>query len=97
MHFIKNTSLESVEIPDSVKEIGDYAFIGCRNITSLKLPDSIKKLGYRSLCGMNNLKELETPGSVDDSNYCCELEGMTTTIKFGKGISEVHLSSFLQH
>lgn len=91
--FYQDTSLESVEIPDSVKEIGDYAFIGCRNITSLKLPDSIKKLGYRSLCGMNNLKELEIPGSVDDSNYCCELEGMTTTIKFGKGISEVHLSA----
>lgn len=91
--FYQDTSLESVEIPDSVKEIGDYAFIGYRNITSLKLPDSIKKLGYRSLCGMNNLKELEIPGSVDDSNYCCELEGMTTTIKFGKGISEVHLSA----
>lgn len=91
--FYQDTSLESVEIPDSVKEIGDYAFIGCRNITSLKLPDSIKKLGYRSLCGMNNLKELEIPGSVDDSNYCCELEGMTTTIKFGEGISEVHLSA----
>lgn len=91
--FYQDSSLESVEIPDSVKEIGDYAFIGCRNITSLKLPDSIKKLGYRSLCGMNNLKELEIPGSVDDSNYCCELEGMTTTIKFGKGISEVHLSA----
>lgn len=91
--FYQDTSLENVEIPDSVKEIGDYAFIGCRNITSLKLPDSIKKLGYRSLCGMNNLKELEIPGSVDDSNYCCELEGMTTTIKFGEGISEVHLSA----
>ncbi len=91
--FYQDTSLESVEIPDSVKEIGDYAFIGCRNITSLKLPDSIKKLGYRSLCGMNNLKELEIPGSVDDSNCCCELEGMTTTIKFGEGISEVHLSA----
>lgn len=91
--FYQDTSLESVEIPDSVKEIGDYAFIGCRNITSLKLPGSIKKLGYRSLCGMNNLKELEIPGSVDDSNYCCELEGITTTIKFGEGISEVHLSA----
>ena len=91
--FYKDTSLESVEIPDSVKEIGDCAFIGCRNITSLKLPDSIKKLGYRSLCGMDKLKELEIPGSVEDSNYYCELEGMTTTIKFGEGISEVYFSS----
>lgn len=91
--FYKDTSLESVEIPDSVKEIGDCAFIGYRNITSLKLPDSIKKLGYRSLCGMDKLKELEIPGSVEDSNYYCELEGMTTTIKFGEGISEVYFSS----
>mgnify|MGYP003199978139 FL=1 len=91
--FYQDTSLESVEIPDSVKEIGDYAFIGCRNITSLKLPDSIKKLGYRSLCGMNNLKELEIPGSVENSDCYCELDGMTTTIKFGEGISEVHLSA----
>ena len=91
--FYKDTSLESVEIPDSVKEIGECAFIGCRNITSLKLPDSIKKLGYRSLCGMDKLKELEIPGSVEDSNCYCELEGMTTTIKFSEGVSEVYLSS----
>lgn len=91
--FYKDTSLESVEIPDSVKEIGECAFIGCRSISSLKLPDSIKKLGYRSLCGMNKLKELEIPGSVEDSNCYCELEGMTTAIKFGEGVSEVYLSS----
>lgn len=91
--FYKDTSLESVGIPDSVKEIGGCAFIGCRNITSLKLPYSIKKLGYRSLCGMNKLKELEIPGNVENSDFYCELEGMTTTIKFGEGISEVYLSS----
>ena len=91
--FYRDTSLESVEIPDSVKEIGESAFSGCRNITSLKLPDSIEKLGYRSLCVMNKLKELEIPGGVENSNCCCELEGMTTTIKFGEGISEVCLSS----
>lgn len=91
--FYKDTSLESVEIPDSVKEIGECAFTGCRNISSLKLPDSIKKLGYRSLCGMNKLKELEIPGSIEDSNCYCELEGMTTAIKFGEGVSEVHISS----
>ena len=91
--FYQNTSLESVEIPDSVKEIGDCAFIGCRNISSLKLPDSIKKLGYRSLCGMGKLKGLEIPGSVENSHCYCELEGTTTTIKFGEGISEVYLNS----
>lgn len=77
----------------SLKHIGECAFIGCRSISSLKLPDSIKKLGYRSLCGMNKLKELEIPGSVEDSNCYCELEGMTTAIKFGEGVSEVYLSS----
>lgn len=92
--FYKDASLESVEIPDSVKEIGECAFIGCRNITSLKLPDSIKKLGYRSLCGMDKLKELEIPGSVENSDCYCELDGMTTTIKFDEGISDVYLSSY---
>lgn len=42
---------------------------------------------------MNKLKELEIPGSVKDSNCYCELEGMTTAIKFGEGVSEVYLSS----
>lgn len=42
---------------------------------------------------MNKLKELEIPGSIEDSNCYCELEGMTTAIKFGEGVSEVHISS----
>ena len=48
----------SVEIPDGVEEIGDYAFNGCTSLSSVVIPSSVTEIGNycveiwrKSVCG----------------------------------------------
>lgn len=40
-----DTDLETVQIPEGVKEIGDYAFSDCSNLKHVILPSTIEKIG----------------------------------------------------
>ena len=58
-HFLK-----SLVIPDSVTNIGDYAFWGCTSLKSLVIPDSVNSIGDRVFSGCCSLKSLVIPDSV---------------------------------
>ena len=50
--FKNNSNIKSVTIPESVTEIGDYAFSGCTGLTSIVIPNSVTKIGdYAFYCG----------------------------------------------
>ena len=50
--FKNNSNIKSVTIPESVTEIGDYAFSGCIGLTSVVIPNSVTKIGnYAFYCG----------------------------------------------
>lgn len=44
-HTFKGDDINSVEVGDNVKWIGDYAFSGCQNLTSVDLGKSVESLG----------------------------------------------------
>ena len=58
--FTGCTSLEEIEIPDSVETIADFAFSGCTNLKRITLPESAK-IGRRAFYGtqIENRAELE--------------------------------------
>lgn len=43
--FTKCENLESIELPDTVKDIGRYAFTGCYALKSLTLPEHVARVG----------------------------------------------------
>lgn len=45
-------------IPNSVTEIGDYAFIGCSSLTSITVPNSVTKIGQYAFRECSSLKEI---------------------------------------
>jgi hypothetical protein len=62
--FENCTNLVSVTIPDSVTQIGRYAFLGCANLVSVAIPDSVAAIGQRAFGGCTSLASIAIPNSV---------------------------------
>ena len=75
-------NLSSVSLPDSLENIGDYAFRYCSSLKKVTLPDKLKSLGRGAFGGCSDLREITIPGNVtilaDDLFERCErLESVT--------------------
>jgi hypothetical protein len=57
-------NLQSLDIPDSVKEIGESAFEFCKSLSRVKLSNVLKVLKHQTFGGTDNLKEIDIPNSV---------------------------------
>ena len=60
------SGLISVEIPDSVQEIGEAAFSGCKSLTSIEIPEKVEEIGNNAFAGCKNLDTIEIPDSVEE-------------------------------
>ena len=56
-----NVDIASVTIPYSVLSIGEFAFLGCSNLTSVLIPNSIPDIKRGAFAGCNKLKEIIIP------------------------------------
>ena len=64
-HFLK-----SLVIPDSVTNIGDYAFWGCKSLKSLVIPDSVTSIGDYAFDDCTSLSSLVIPEGVTSIGHC---------------------------
>ena len=62
--FIKNKTIESVVIPDSVTEIVDYAFNGCKNLKNVTFGKGLKIIGKYVFKECEKLQEAVLPDGV---------------------------------
>ncbi|WP_181695851.1 leucine-rich repeat domain-containing protein [Metamycoplasma hominis] len=60
-----NSVIQSVTIAGSVKEIGESAFSGCRNIKEVILNEGLEKIGAEAF-KYTNIKSITIPGSVKE-------------------------------
>ena len=62
----ENTTLKSVSIPNTVTEIGDYAFYSCTNLSTLRFApgSSLTTIGIEAFCGCSSLVNLTIPDTV---------------------------------
>ncbi len=75
-------NLSSVSLPDSLENIGDYAFRYCSSLKKVTLPDKLKSLGRGAFGGCSDLREITIPGNVtrlaeDLFERCERLESVT--------------------
>ena len=60
----QKSPLGSIEIPDSVISIGNYAFYCCNTLTSVVIGNGVTSIGSNAFCGCPSLKEITMGKSV---------------------------------
>ncbi|SEH50582.1 Leucine rich repeat-containing protein [Ruminococcus flavefaciens] len=59
-----DTSLSSIELPENVTELGEYAFQGCSILKNIILPESLKTISGFCFSGCESLTELKLGPNV---------------------------------
>jgi hypothetical protein len=59
-----NGSLTSVTIPDSVTNIGSFAFFGCSSMTNITIPTNLNSIQDFTFYGCSDLTSFAIPGTV---------------------------------
>ena len=60
----RQSGLSEIVMPDSLTEIGNYAFYECTGLTSVIIPDGVKSIGERVFMKCSSLKTMTIPASV---------------------------------
>ena len=53
-----------ISIPNTVTEIGSYAFSGCSNLMSIEIPSTVAEIGSSAFSGCSNLESVTIPDGV---------------------------------
>ncbi len=93
--FYKCNGITSVNIGDSVTNIGDIAFYNCTALTEITIPNSVTTIGERAFKGCTHATNLTIGNSVTDIEkeafaYCTSLTAITSKIE---NISSVSMGS----
>jgi hypothetical protein len=61
----QNSGIETVSLPESLVELGDYAFSGCASLTAITLPESVKVINDYAFENCSNVKTIELGMGVE--------------------------------
>ena len=62
--FMDGKEIIDLVIPNSVKSVGERAFIGCSGLTSVTIPNSVTSIGSLAFSGCSGLTSVTIPNSV---------------------------------
>lgn len=85
---------QNTVIPDDVKSIGEFAFVGCSALTSINFPNGLEEIGVCAFAGTGLTKIIYPPSlkSIDDNAFgdCLGL----TTINVPDGVTYINRDAF---
>ena len=80
-------SIHSIKLPDTVKEIGDFAFNNCESLISVDLGNSVESVGIFAFLNCLSLKNITIPSSLSYISegmfrHCATLNEMIHSLKY---------------
>ena len=64
--YLNGEEVKDLVIPNSVTNIGDYAFYGCTSLASITIPESVTNIGDCAFYGCSSLTSITLPESIID-------------------------------
>ena len=85
----------TIEIPDTVTEIGSYAFYEFNNVEKINIPNSVTSIGESAFARCFNLASITIPGSVASigKEAFWDCSGLTS-ITMSKGVTNIGERAF---
>ena len=93
MLFFLCSRLTDVTIPNSVTEIGNYAFFGCYSLTNVTIPNSVTKIGDGVFRDCHSLKNVTIGSPTFKESDITRVFGDSpsfTEIKIGNKVVYLH-------
>ena len=77
-----DSNIKSIKLPNSVTNIGNYAFAECRSLTSVTIPNSVTNIGEGVFNACSSLTSVTIPNSVTSIGgtafgFCSNLTSVT--------------------
>lgn len=57
-------SLDSISLPQTLKNIGDCVFYKCSALEKIIVPEGVETIGYQAFCSCSNLTEITLPSTI---------------------------------
>lgn len=90
----RNADVRSVSIPNSVRYIGSFAFMDCRNLEEVRLPYRADHLGANAFSGCSSLRSIVLPKGIDAISGVFEYCEALTDVVIPYGVDIVGAYAF---
>lgn len=87
--FVGLSSLTSVVLPNTVKNIEDRAFLNCTNLNSINLPTNLQQIGASAFSGCAKLESINIPDSVTEISTGAFSSSGIKNIKLSNNIKKI--------
>ena len=95
-YAFQDSDVNSVRLPDSIKEIREGAFMDCYDLRMINLPDGITFIGASAFENCSDLKMLTMPASLERIEkrtfcYCYDLRD----VEIGENVKKISDEAFM--
>ncbi len=95
--FEWNDNIKSLVIENGVKNIGEYAFYRCEDLTEVSIPESVTVIDKNAFNGCTGLVDVTIPNGVETiSDYAFSNCSNLKSISFGSGLKNITDYAFIE-